>query len=82
MTTSTQTDLKTFSISYRVVSYHYVQVDRPADITQAELLKSITKDELVSGEEDGGWDGLKDAWRQGDVSYIQDEKGNDAFVLN
>jgi hypothetical protein len=79
MTTSTKTETKTFYVSYRVVSYFGVYVERDANITQEELIKSITKDELFTGEADGEWDGLKDAWREGDVSYIRNEDGDDAF---
>jgi hypothetical protein len=78
MTTSTKTETKTFSIFYRVVSDYIVEVERDANITEDELLKSITKDELLTGEESGGWDGLKHAWREGDTSCINID-GDDAF---
>ena len=70
-------DTRTYQVSFMVNSYWNVFVDRPADITREELLNSITRDDLTSGDESGGWDGLKEAWRNGDVSLILDEQGEE-----
>jgi hypothetical protein len=80
-TINAPTELKTFQVSYRVVSYYDIQVERPANITEEELIASITRDEALggNGEESGGWDGLKEAWRTQDVSLILDEDGDQAF---
>ena len=76
MTNATVTQTKTFIVQYPVTTYHAVEVERPVDITEEELLKSITRDELMSGEEqnDCGWDSLKSNWRNkvADV-YVYDE---------
>jgi hypothetical protein len=82
MTTSTKTETKQFYISYCVVSSFGLYVERDANITKEELLESITRDDLHTGEADGEWDGLKDAWREGCVNCIYDEGGNDAFETN
>ena len=70
-------DTRRYQVSYFVTSYWNVYVDRPVDITEEELLNSITRDDLSSGEETGGWDGLKLAWRNGDVSLILDDEGEE-----
>ena len=73
MTTSTQT--KTFIIRYPISSFHEVCVERPSDISEDELLGSISRQDLINGSQfDGGvWDSLKDAWREGNADYICDE---------
>ncbi len=76
---TTPTETKTFTVSYRVVSYYDIQVERPADITEEDLIASINRDDLSDGEETGGWDGLKEAWRNSDVSLILDEDGEQVF---
>ncbi len=74
MTTST-TQTKTFIVRYPVTTYIDVEVQRPSDITEEELLNIIDKDELVNGVEndEGGWDSLKSAWRDGSPDVILDE---------
>ena len=44
-------DTRTYRVSYEVTSYYDVYVDRPVDITQEELISSITRHDLSSGEE-------------------------------
>ena len=73
--TTTVTE-KTFVVRYPVVTYHAVEVTRPSDITEDELLQSITREELVSGEvqDDCAWDTLKMAWRDCDAEvFVYDE---------
>ena len=70
-------DTRRYQVSYFVTSYWLVYVDRPVDITEEELINSITRDDLCSGEETGGWDGLKSAWHNRDVSLILDDEGEE-----
>ena len=74
MTTATQT--KTFIIRYPVSTYHEVCVERPADISEEELLGSISRQDLTNGMhcDDDAWDSVKDAWREGKADYICDEE--------
>ena len=73
--TATKTDTKTFTIRYIVTGYYDVEVERPADITKEELLNSVDRDELMSGEEnsDSAWDNLKAAWREGDADIYDED---------
>ena len=67
MTTSTPTKTETqvFNITYTYTAYHSVSVERPSDISEEELLSSITRDELASGSDSGdAWSSLKDSWRE------------------
>lgn len=75
-------DTRTYQVSYEVTSYVEVFVDAPVDITREELLKSVTKDDLVAGEESGHWDALKAAWRNDNVSLILDEEGEEIEFSN
>ena len=75
-------DTRTYRVSYEVTSYYDVYVDRPVDITQEELISSITRHDLSSGEEVAHWDGLKDAWRKRNVSLILDEEGDEIEFAN
>ena len=51
MTASTSTQTKTFIVRYPVVIYIDVDVERSSDITREELLESISKDDLVNGDD-------------------------------
>ena len=63
-----------YRIEYPVTSYYQVTVERPVDITEEELLASVTRDDLANGEDvSDGWDMLKDAAREGNYSCILDE---------
>ena len=77
MTEATKTkETKTFVVRYAITDYVAVEVERDADISEEALLKSISKDDLVSGEHqtDGAWDSLKDAWRSQDAEvFVYDE---------
>ena len=70
MTTS-----KTFIVRYPVTTYIDVEVERPSDISREELLTSISKDDLINGDtiDEGAWDSLKSAWREGYADWICDE---------
>ena len=81
MTTTTE---KEFSIIYPVTSYVRVTVTRDANISEEDLLASISKDDLVNGsyDDDGVWDDLKEVWRSatpGELS-IQDENWDEVFT--
>ena len=73
-----------FTIRYELKSYWYVTVDRDPNITEEDLLASIDKDELLSGEEnsDSAWDELKDAWANAGVGelYITNADGDEMFL--
>ena len=75
MTTSTSTQTKTFIVRYPVTTYIDVEVTRPSDITEKELLTSIDRNELVNGVEqnDCAWDSLKSSWRDCAPDVILDE---------
>ena len=78
------TATKTFIVRYPS-TYHAVEVERPENLTESELLSSITRDELMSGEEqnDCGWDSLKSSWRNGDAQvyvYDEDDCYEEAFI--
>lgn len=82
--TLTKTGTKTFVIQYPVTSYTQVTIERSSDISEEDLLKSVTKDDLVSGyhDQENSWDSLKDSWREsvpGDL-FITDEVGDQLFV--
>ena len=67
---------KTFIVRYPVVTYHAVEVERDATISEQALLESITRQDLVEGEaqNDCGWDSLKSSWREGDAEvFVYDE---------
>ena len=69
---------KTFVVRYPVTTYYAVEVERDDNITENELLESITREELMKGEaqEDCAWDTLKDAWRECEGEcYTYDEDG-------
>jgi hypothetical protein len=68
-----KTEDKTFVVSYRIVSTHQVTVTRPADITEDELIESITSDDIANGEPMMGWDDVKEAWSQETIDGIYDE---------
>ena len=75
MTNATATK-KTFIVRYPVVTYHAVEVERDANITEEELLDSISKSDLMAGEaqDDCAWDSIKSAWREGEADiYVYDE---------
>tara|TARA_Y100000766_G_C18663054_1_gene486180 strand:+ start:323 stop:553 length:231 start_codon:yes stop_codon:yes gene_type:complete len=76
MTTATAT--KTFRVAYSCTFYYDVEVERPADITEEELIESISLEEFRTGE-DSGYNGVKEAWREKSVSLILDENGESAF---
>ena len=87
MTTQTlqSTSTKTFVVRYEVTTYHAVEVERPENITEEDLLSSITRDELMSGEvqNDCAWDSLKSSWRDGNAAvyvYDEDDCYEDAFA--
>jgi hypothetical protein len=61
--TITTTKTQTFVIEYELRVPYRVEVERPADITQDDLYKSITRDELSTGEPGNLYDATKDAWR-------------------
>ena len=74
---------RVYHVSYVVDAYHDVYVERPVDITEDELLASITRDDLANGEPAGhGWDEVKDAWRKKAVSHILDEEGEEVVFSN
>lgn len=63
-----------YTVSYIVTSYYTLVVERPDDIDVNDIPASITRDELMGGDESGGWDGLKDAWRNQDISFVATEE--------
>jgi hypothetical protein len=63
MTTTTATATKQFAVIYFVTTAYQVMVERPENITEADLLESVTREDLCSAEEAGGWDGLTEAWK-------------------
>lgn len=76
--------MKTFIVRYPVVTYCAVEVERDENITEEELLASITRDDLAAGEsqDDCAWDSLKAAWREADAEcyvYDEDDCYEDAF---
>ena len=74
---------RTYRIQYPVTIYIEVSVVRPVDISEKDLLESVTRQELANGEDiSDAWDGLKDAWREGNVSLILDEEGEDIEFSN
>ena len=70
-------DTRTYQVSFLVHTYHDVYVERPVDITEDELLASISRDDMANGEPSGGWDEVKEAWREKRVSLILDEEGEE-----
>ena len=74
---------KEFIIRYETTTYTYVSVERDANITEKELLDSITRTELDAGsyEDDGVWDQLKEAWRSAEPGMfsITDDDYNEQF---
>lgn len=74
------TDTKEFRISYSVVSTFDVVVERPADIKVSELISSVTRDEIESGQHLGcEWDAVKDAWLGDEIYLITDSKGEQLY---
>ena len=76
MTQATATKTKTFIVRYPVTTYVAVEVERDANISEEELLRSISRDDLSKGEtqDDCAWDSLKSSWRDADaVVYVYDE---------
>ena len=77
MTTATTTKTQTYRITIPFTSWTTIEVERPEDISELELLKSITREELANGEDDGdSWSSLKDSWREsqpGDFHITDDE---------
>ena len=87
MTTATATKTKKFIVRYPVTTYYFVEVERAENITEEDLLNSITRDELTKGEaqNDCGWDSIKSAWRDGDAEtyvYDEDDCWEEAFPIN
>ena len=76
---STSADTQTFMVSYRMVVYNNVRVERPADITEEDLIASISKDDIVNGDCEVTWDDVKAAWQDNDISAIYDEDFNEVF---
>ena len=79
MTTATKTETKEFILCYKVPCYTRVTVTRPANITEQELIDSITRDEMADCEEFGSWDDLKEAWRDQSVVEIMDSNYDTVF---
>ena len=74
---------RTYRIQYPVTTYYEVCVVRDVDITEDDLLKSVTRTELANGEEIGdAWDALKDAARECNVSLILDRDGEEIEFAN
>ena len=77
--------MKTFIVRYPVTTYYAVEVERPEGITEEELLASVTREELTSGEpqEDCAWDTLKEAWRDCDGEvFTYDGEGLYTNIIN
>ena len=72
MTNATAPETKTFIVRYPVTSYHEVEVERDANITEEALLESVTRDDLMRGDTDdsGAWDSLKSSWRDSDAEVM------------
>ena len=68
-----------YTVSYNVGMYYDVTVERPADMSPKEIIESITRDEVASGNLEGGWDEVKEAWRNDTVSLIYDQDGNQVY---
>jgi hypothetical protein len=71
-----------YQISYKVTSYYDVYVTRPTDITEDELLNSITFQEGMNDQRSGDGDDLKEAIRDKNVSLILDEEGEEIEFAN
>ena len=80
---STETGTKKFTINYPMTVYVVVEVERPANITEEDLLASITKDDLANApvNDSNSWDSLKEEWRSAGAGelYIHDEEYNDIY---
>ena len=70
-------DTRRFNISYAVTAYFDIYVDRPADISEDDLLNSITRDEARTAERSGDGDDVLEAVRSKSVSLILDEEGEE-----
>ena len=68
-----------YTVSYAVTCFNDVIINRPSDMTAQEIIESVTRDEMASGEMTAEWDGCKEAWRQQTVSLIYDEYGNQVY---
>jgi hypothetical protein len=83
MANATATKTKKFTIHYPVTTIHQVTIERAEDITEEELLQSVTRDDLVGGHPDhsGIWDSIKDSWRNSEPGdcYISDDEGEQLF---
>ena len=72
-----------YRIQYPVTSFHEVRVSRPVDITEADLLTSVTRDDLANSEEvTDTWDILKDVAGEGTYDLILDEEGEEIEFSN
>lgn len=82
------TATKKFIVRYPVTIYCDVAVERPENITEEELLKSITRNELADGDiqDDCAWDSLKDRWRDQDheavYTFDEDDLYEEAFPIS
>ena len=72
---------KEFIVSFRVVGVYDVRVTRPADISQEDLLASITHIDMANGESETSWDDVKAAWRNNAVAAIYDAEFEELFCL-
>ena len=69
-----------YTVSYRMESYYDVKVIRPAGLSAQEVIASLTFDDIRDGTpHEFGWDEVKDAWRNEDISLIYDEYGDQIF---
>jgi len=59
--------------------YYDVYIDRPEGMSPQEIIDSITRSELGSGNLEGGWDEVKEAWRNKTVSLITDDDDNQLY---
>ena len=69
-------------INYTVQVTYTVKVDRDELPEEIDLLDSVTKDELVSGDGELTWDDIKDAWRSADPVdvIVTDEDHNELYL--
>ena len=81
MTTTTITapiQTETYTVTYRVDAYYTVQVECPCGSTPEEIIENVGREDLAEADEcEGVWDGLKDAWRNGNVARVENEAGDD-----
>ena len=69
-------------VNYNVNVTYTVEIERETLPTEEDLIDSITKDELVSGDGELTWDAIKDAWRFSDPSdiIITDDEFNELYL--